>query len=139
MSNNRIKDLRIERGLKQKEFAKMFNVPATTVSSWETGVRNPQYETMCELADYFGVSIDYLMGRSDVRYYKHEWVSETTGKEYTTLSTDENSPTPEQREAIEKRIQNSVPEVTTLEQLEQYGISQYILDILHREFDKSKD
>lgn len=60
--HNILKELREEKGISQTQFAKEFNVRQTTVSGWETGYREPDYNTLIELAKYFGVSTDYLLG-----------------------------------------------------------------------------
>lgn len=63
----RLKQLRNEKGLSQQDLSSQLNVPRTTLSSWETGNRTPELLAMETLADFFSVSIDYLMGRSDYR------------------------------------------------------------------------
>lgn len=60
-----INDLRKKSGLSQKEFAGLFNVHQTAVSQWETGKTTPDKETLIKIADYFGVSIDYLLGNTE--------------------------------------------------------------------------
>lgn len=61
----RIKELRVENGLKQKELAKAVHIAANTLSQFEAGKSNPSYDVLVALADYFEVSTDYLLGRSD--------------------------------------------------------------------------
>ena len=51
-------------GLSQSEFSKKMGVTQQTLSNWENGNRMPDIETIIELADLFGVSIDYLTGRT---------------------------------------------------------------------------
>nr|DAP48641.1 MAG TPA: Repressor protein CI [Caudoviricetes sp.] len=58
---------RVNLGLNQVEFAKIFNVTKQTVSNWENGNRNPDSATLSKIADYFEVSVDYLLGRTDER------------------------------------------------------------------------
>lgn len=60
-----INDLRKNSGLSQKEFADLFNVHQTAVSQWETGKTTPDKETLIKIANYFGVSIDYLLGNTE--------------------------------------------------------------------------
>ena len=60
-----INDLRKKTGLSQKEFADLFNVHQTAVSQWETGKTTPDKETLIKIANYFGVSIDYLLGNTE--------------------------------------------------------------------------
>ena len=57
--------LRKKSGLSQKEFADLFNVHQTAVSQWETGKTTPDKETLIKIANYFGVSIDYLLGNTE--------------------------------------------------------------------------
>lgn len=47
----------------QQAFADAFGVAQTTVASWECGKREPKFDTMQRLADFFGVTVDYLLGR----------------------------------------------------------------------------
>ena len=61
----RIKELRNERGLSQKDLALSFHVAQSTVSSWEKGARDP--DTATALAAFFGVSTDYLLEKTDIR------------------------------------------------------------------------
>lgn len=59
--------LRKERGILQKELANYLNVTVATISNYEKGVRAPDYETLIKLADFFDVSTDYLLQRTDYR------------------------------------------------------------------------
>lgn len=62
----RIRELREAAGYKsQQAFANDFGVAQTTVASWEGGKREPNHATTLRLADFFHVSVDYLLGRSD--------------------------------------------------------------------------
>lgn len=60
---NRIRALREAQGIEQKMLAMDLKVSQPTVSSWETGSKQPSGKSTEKLADYFGVTIDYLMGR----------------------------------------------------------------------------
>ncbi len=61
----KIKDLRVEYGLKQKELAAKIHIAANTLSQFETCRANPGYDILIALADFFEVSVDYLLGRAD--------------------------------------------------------------------------
>lgn len=63
----RLRSLRIEKGLSQEEFGKIFNMTKSRISQYETGKHESDDETKKMFADYFQVSLDYLMGRSDIR------------------------------------------------------------------------
>ena len=58
-----IAELRKDRGLLQKELAQLLGVSIGTISNYETGVHNPEIDTLIKLADYFNVSVDYMLGR----------------------------------------------------------------------------
>lgn len=57
----KLKDLRKKRGLSQREIAERLNLTKTTYARYEIGESEPNVDTMIKLADYFGVSIDYLI------------------------------------------------------------------------------
>lgn len=59
---NRIRQLRKTRGLSQAQVAAELNVHQTAVSQWETGRTDPDIESARALSDFFGVSLDYLLG-----------------------------------------------------------------------------
>ena len=64
---SRIKSLRKEKDLTQEEFGKLFGIVKSTVSLYESGKSTPDDETKKKIADYFGVSLDYLMGASNIK------------------------------------------------------------------------
>ena len=63
--SERIKYLRIEKGLGQEELAKELGVSASVISRWENGLREPSMSSLIAIANYFHVSIDYLAGLTD--------------------------------------------------------------------------
>lgn len=67
MPNNRLKQLREERKLSQKDVANKLKIPPTTYSGYENNKREPNSEMLINLADFFNCSIDYLIGRSNER------------------------------------------------------------------------
>lgn len=60
-----LRQLRKEKGLTQIQFARLFSVASGTIAMWETGKREPDFDTMQRLADFFGVTVDYLLGRDE--------------------------------------------------------------------------
>lgn len=64
MLNERIKELRVRRGLNQVQFAKLLNVSKQCVSNWENDNVLPSIEMLEKLADFFETTTDYLLGRS---------------------------------------------------------------------------
>lgn len=57
--------LRIERGIYQKQLAAYLHVSVGTISNYENGVHSPDLKTLCKLANYFHVSADYLLDRTE--------------------------------------------------------------------------
>lgn len=62
---DRLKNLRQELGYLQKELAAKLEISRSTLGSWESGNRIPELGTAQKLADFFNVSVDYLLGRTD--------------------------------------------------------------------------
>lgn len=63
----RFKNLRKEKGLTQPELAKIFHTTKSSISKYENNKSLPEVETLKEYADYFKVSIDYLLGKTDIK------------------------------------------------------------------------
>lgn len=62
---NIFKQLRISSGLTQQEIADKLGISRSTIGMYETGAREPDYETLEMIADFFNVDIDYLLGRTN--------------------------------------------------------------------------
>ncbi len=62
----RLIKLRKEQHLTQKQVAEGVNVTEIAIQNYEAGRRKPNYDILIALADFFDVSLDYLVGRSDV-------------------------------------------------------------------------
>ncbi len=61
----RLKKLRQDRGITQVKLSMDLNMSQKTISRYETEAHQADYKTLVLLADYFNVSIDYLLGRTD--------------------------------------------------------------------------
>lgn len=61
----RLKELRENRGISQLKLALDLNMNQNSISRYENGIRQADYKTLIALADYFNVSIDYLLERTD--------------------------------------------------------------------------
>lgn len=61
-------ELRKDKHLLQKDLADFLSISIGTVSNYETGAHEPDFETLCKLADFFQVSTDYLLGRTNLPY-----------------------------------------------------------------------
>ncbi len=62
----RLKELRKERGITQKQLAGILDVSKTTICQWETMKQEPSIEMLMKLADFFHTSVDYIVGRNDI-------------------------------------------------------------------------
>ena len=63
----RLRELRKERHVTQKDMGEILGIQLRYYQCYESGDRRPDYEKLVALADYFDVTTDYLLGRSDVR------------------------------------------------------------------------
>lgn len=63
-----LRELRINRGIGQKELAFILNLSTGTISNYENGVHSPDLETLCKIADYFNTTTDYLLGKDSNPY-----------------------------------------------------------------------
>ncbi|WP_237049356.1 helix-turn-helix domain-containing protein [Lentibacillus amyloliquefaciens] len=61
----RIRELRREMGLKQEELAEKLNMSKSSIGMYERNERKPDYDTLQQIADFFGVSRPFLLGDSD--------------------------------------------------------------------------
>lgn len=75
---NIFKRLRSSCGLTQAEMAEKLGISRSTIGMYETGAREPDFETLEKIADFFNVDIDYLLGRTD----KTTLLPETVGHYY---------------------------------------------------------
>ena len=90
MIGDRIKSLRESKGYNMRQMASALNLPYTTYVNYEKGAREPNSEQLILISKYFGVSIDYLMGRTDVPFT--EETSENIFEKYPNIQ-----PLPEMR------------------------------------------
>ena len=61
----RLKELRKKKGISQLRLATELNTTQNTISRYETGEREPGIDELIKIADYFHVSVDYLIGRTE--------------------------------------------------------------------------
>ena len=62
----RLQELKQRQGVMQKDVASAVGVPLRTYQRYERGENEPQLSTLIRIADFYGVTLDYLAGRSDV-------------------------------------------------------------------------
>lgn len=75
MLGENIRRLRQERGLNQEELGRRVGASKQSVSNWENGNIAPSIDLLIRLADFFGVSTDYLLGRQNQRTLDVEGLS----------------------------------------------------------------
>lgn len=66
MLKERLKKLRKEKGLSQYEVARRLDLSRGQLANYEQGTREPDYETLAKLADFYECSTDYLLGREEL-------------------------------------------------------------------------
>lgn len=67
MKFENIRSLRIDKGLTQKQIAQLLGISQNTYSQYEIGVLNYPVDALLKLADFYEVSVDYLLGRTNVK------------------------------------------------------------------------
>ena len=70
MFGKRIKELRVEKKLTQSEFAEILSKSPSAIGMYEREKREPDTETLQQIADYFEVTTDYLLGRTNQKYFR---------------------------------------------------------------------
>lgn len=65
MIYRRLRDMREDKDLRQREIAEILNVSQTTYSRYESGELDIPGAALIKLADFYGVSVDYILGRTD--------------------------------------------------------------------------
>lgn len=77
MLNIRLRELRIEHNLSQKELSGLLDVTNQTILNWENHIYEPTLENLVKIADLFGVNIDYVVGRSpykrNIKHYQSNY------------------------------------------------------------------
>ena len=63
--NEKLKELREEKKLLQKQLASELDVSQVTIARWETGTREPSFDDLIKVAKYFNVTTDYILGLED--------------------------------------------------------------------------
>lgn len=90
MVGQRIKQLRDKEGLTQKDLAKQLDIKPRTLGFYETGDRNPPIDILKKLAVFFDVSMDYLLGITDIpNLYKEKEIIEKQKEEMNEYFTIE--------------------------------------------------
>lgn len=95
---NNIRLLRENYPISQLEFAKLLNISNSALSQYESGNRMPNDEIKLKIADFFGVSVDFLLGRENLKNERNNPKNNTIIDEIENLS-------PASKEELKKYIQ----------------------------------
>lgn len=88
MLGERIRQIREEKGLTQKKLADQIGITSRALGFYETEERNPPLDTLNKLADFFDVSADYLLGRTEIKnLYKKQDIIEQQRNEMNKYFT----------------------------------------------------
>jgi transcriptional regulator with XRE-family HTH domain len=104
MLGKRIEKLRKQKGLTQSELGKAFGFRDSTISQYETGKRKPDSDTLGKIADYFGVSTDYLLGKTNDRYLANDETPEEIAEIFDFIRRKSRDMTPDERKQLIKGI-----------------------------------
>ncbi|MCI8309060.1 MAG: helix-turn-helix transcriptional regulator [Clostridia bacterium] len=102
---NRLKLLREEKNMLQEDLAKILSVSQKTISNYEKGLRDMSTDTLSKLSEFFDVSIDYLLGKSNIRNSKQE---DSINEELIKIGfsmKDYTPPTEKQKEQIKALLE----------------------------------
>lgn len=84
---SRLKELRNGKGLSQEELAKAIHLAQSTIAYYESEKKNPSKQTIQLLSDFFSVSTDYLLGKSNIR---NPYIPEEYKEKYEVAKKDVN-------------------------------------------------
>lgn len=114
--HERLKELRNEKGIKQKELAKELNISTSAVGKYETNKRTPNEELLNKIADFFSVSCEYLLGKSDKRLpYSTAWYEDQDELiNQLKLSREEKIRLQETGliELLDEKLENKIPKIS---------------------------
>lgn len=84
----RLRELRKEKGLLQRDVAKIIGITDSAIGHYERGARVPDPDTLRKLAEFYSVSVDYLLGRTDVRNPDRPWQPVITPEDEKDIAKD---------------------------------------------------
>jgi len=112
---NRLKELRESKGLNMREAARLIGMPYTTYVNYEKGAREPNSETLVQLADFFETSIDYMLCKTDFNQYAPaQSVTPAHAHGFPVLSGDELELVEKYRQLTEFNRGRVIQQIDTL-------------------------
>lgn len=105
--SRRLKKLRMKKHLSQDKLSKKFKISPSTLSQYENEKRIPDLETILKIADYFEVSLDYLVGRTIHNSYdqRSKDIFDILGNEIIELLHDLNDLADKERELLKNQLE----------------------------------
>mgnify|MGYP000010172916 FL=1 len=76
----RLKQLLTEHHITQRQLSESLNIASSTLNGYANDYREPDFGTLISLADYFGISVDYLLGNSEIPNYTASFSDEQAGR-----------------------------------------------------------
>lgn len=89
--SEKIKQLRKEKDITQKELAETLSISPSTIAMYETGQRKPDSDMLETIADFFNVSVDYLLGRSNIKNPEEKQESPKKNKDESSFIKEDSS------------------------------------------------
>lgn len=106
--SDRLKDLRNSKGLTQQDLADILKVERPTIAGYETKGKQPDYEKLLILSEYFNVSIDWLLGNSEIKEQAEKILERSNDSEYTIALHDNRGYDEELPEEARKEINDFI-------------------------------
>lgn len=109
MFGKRLKKLRENAELKQEELATKIGLSTSTIGMYENERRQPDYDTLLKISDFFDVSVDYLLGKTSVKKYEKPYdteLEEVLFSKAKDLSDEDKKAVMNVIDAIKRNIDN---------------------------------
>lgn len=90
MLGDRLRELRVEKGLTQEELGELVSLTKANISKYESGKLEPNIDTINYLASFFNVNVDYLFGRTTVRNFYIDKQDEIIKVIHSVILTDKD-------------------------------------------------
>lgn len=100
-----LKKMRVANGLSQQDLAEKFNLTQQSIYKYENGLAEPDFEMLKNFANFFGVSIDYLLGSSCSPNPQDMFITLAPSEKEIRLLQDFRFLPPDEQDFIEKLIQ----------------------------------
>lgn len=95
-----LKKLRKNKGLTQVQFAEIFNISSGTIAMWETNKRIPDTSMLIKIAEYFDVTVDYLLGKDNISNTNKKEDPDEADQDLVILNRNAKKLSPENRKKL---------------------------------------